>query len=268
MQDISVLKSPLSNFMNKIIEMDCLEGMKQLPDESVDLVLTDPPYGISKEGAGLNVSKMRLKAYRKRKNLSFDFGNWDKFESIEEFDAFMEAWFKEAVRVLKPYGWIFIFMRKEKFGLFENLFQKYGVVHKNIFVWIKSNPLFHLRRINFRSGVEMILCGSKGNRRMKNYLRQSEMKNYFVTSVKSGYGVTEHPTEKPVELLKRLIEPTTLPGDVVLDCFMGSGSTAVAAYTLGRNFIGFEKDAEYCKMANSRLTRLNCGEKKVEDYGT
>jgi len=111
------------------------------------------------------------------------------------------------------------------------------------------------RKVNWLSASEFVWIGSKGECKLKNFLNQTEMFNYMLTPNKSIYGKTNHPTEKPINLIKKFICVNTNKGEVVLDCFMGSGTTAVACKQLGRNFIGFEINKEYINIANKRLNQ-------------
>jgi DNA modification methylase len=243
--------------VNKIIQGDCLDVLKTIPDESVDLVVTDPPYFISQIGNNINRRNLKAKSLRRNSDIRLDFGEWDHFDSERDFFEFTESWFKECIRVLKPKGWIYIFFDKQKMGYFDLfLAPKYGVKSRTIFVWVKTNPVPSFRKVNWVSSTEFAWVGSKGEGKIKNFLTQKEMYNYMLTANKSSYGVTAHPTEKPEAVMGRFIQASTLKGDVVLDPFMGSGTTAVAAKKLGRNYIGIEENSEYIKMAEERLTRI------------
>lgn len=239
--------------INKIIQGDSLEVLKTLPDESVDCIITDPPYMISQNK---NISRKSLnnKHWNRGMDIKLDFGEWDKFESDSDFLEFTENWFKECARVLKSKGWIYIFFDKQKTGFFDlYLSKKYGIKSRTIFTWLKSNPVPSFRKVNWLSSSEFIWVGSKGESKLKNFKQQKEMFNYMITPNSSSYGETEHPTEKPIKLIKHLIEVNSNEGDIILDCFMGSGTTAVACLLTGRKFIGIEKDETYFKMANERI---------------
>ncbi len=241
---------------NRIYNTDALEGLQQIPDNSIDLILTDPPYMISQKNKKVNRSNMRIGAYRRDMDIKLDFGEWDHFESEQAYQDFTQKWMSLAYTKLKQGGWIMVFFDKNKMWMLELIAKELGITFKTIYVWAKSNPVPHFRRVNFVSATEFIWMGVKGNARMKNYQKQTEMYNYMIYPNKSSYGETDHPTEKPVELLKRIIKPVTLEHDTVLDPFMGSGSTAVASIQLQRQFIGFEINEEYYKMAQDRINRI------------
>lgn len=240
--------------INKIHQGDCLELLKQIPDNSIDCVITDPPYNISQDKKELSRKTMKSPAFAKRTAIRLDFGEWDK-RTDKEFELFTEKWFKEIVRVIKPKSWGYICFAKEKTGILEKLIKKYNCKYRTVFVWCKSNPVPSFRKVNYNSACEFIVVFSKGEGKIKNFLNQKEMSNYMITSNKSSYGETSHPTEKPIKLFNKFIKTSTNEGDLILDCFAGSGTTLIASKYLRRNFIGIEINPEYVKMANKRLAQ-------------
>jgi len=226
----------------------------KIPDNSVDLILTDPPYMISKDDK-ITRNNMRLGAYKRSMDVSLDYGEWDHFASVEEYITFTDMWVTKAFAKLKEGGWIFVFFDKLKLYIMQQIADRIGITPKSIYVWCKTNPTPHFRKMNFVSGTEFIWCGEKGNRKMKNYQPQPDMYNYFLYPNKSIYGETDHPNEKPVELLKKLILPTTLKDDVVLDPFMGSGSIGVASVMLDRKFVGIEKEPHFMEQSVKRIAK-------------
>jgi len=242
--------------INKIYCMDCLEGLKMLDNESIDLIIADPPYAISQENKKISRKSLSSKSWRRDMDIKLDFGEWDIFKSDKEFFKFTESWFKECVKVLKQKGWIYVFFDKQKIGYFDLILApKYNIKSRTIFTWLKSNPVPSLRKVNWLSSSEFVWVGSKGSCKLKNFLNQTEMFNYMITPNKSIYGKTEHPTEKPEDLIKKFILVNSNKGDLVLDPFMGSGTTAVACKQTGRNFLGFEISENYVKIANKRLAQ-------------
>ena len=128
---------------------------------------------------------------------------------------------------------------------------------RTIFVWHKTNPVPSFRKVNYLSSCEFLYIGSKGQKGWTfNFKQQKEMHNFYETPNKSSYGVTKHPTEKPVNLIEHLLEIHSNPKDTVLDCFMGSGTTGIGCIELGRNFIGIEKDDDYYKIAKDRIKEV------------
>ena len=232
--------------LNKIENMDCMEYLKTLPNNSVDLVVTDPPYNVSQKG-NINYKDLNV-----RKN----FGDWD-------FGFDPEPVLAELKRVLKPNGQIFIFCSTAQIAEYMQIFQK-GWFFRNLLVWYKTNPAPRISKTNFVFANEYILYAINENVRPSdatfNFLGHKEMHNTIITSALQGKerlkgenGKSAHPTQKPLSILKKFIEIGSNEGGVVLDPFMGVGSTAVACKELGRNWLGCELDEEYCRISKQRL---------------
>jgi len=241
--------------VNKIIQGDCLNVMKGIPDESVDLVLTDPPYNISKLNDNRDRSKLNSPIMRRKKSLNYDFGDWDNMDR-KDFLIFTENWLKECCRVLKINGAFISFFNKEDISYLNWTSKKYQVRTRTIFTWHKTNPVPSFRKVNYLSACEFIWIGSKGKFKTFNFKMQKEMHNFYETSNKSCYGKTSHPTEKPLSLIQHLIEIHSNKNDIILDPFLGSGTTAVACKELRRRFIGIEISEEYCEIAKRRVKAI------------
>ena len=231
--------------LNKIYNMDCLEYLKKIPDNSVDLVVTDPPYNVSQKSdlkfRGLNVIK--------------NFGEWDY-----GFDPLPVL--RELKRVLKSTGQIYVFCSTKQIPIYMNFFEE-NCFFRNLLVWSKVNPAPRLSKTNFLFANEYIVYAINNQVKMNtvtfNFSRQNEMKNVFITpSLQSKErlrinGKAVHPTQKPLLILKKLIEVSSNQGDIVLDPFMGVGSTAVACKELGRHFLGCELDKKYYSTSKRRI---------------
>ena len=242
---------------NKLYLMDTLEFLKQIDNNSIDLVLVDPPYNISKENDNRDRSKLNSPIMRRESPLRYDFGGWDNMDR-KTFLEFTSHWLIECCRVLKDGGTIISFFNKEDISFLGWETKSLGIRTRTIFTWCKSNPVPSFRKVNYLSATEYLWIGSKGTKSWTfNFKMQKEMKNFMITSNGSGYKETEHPTEKPLSLIKYLIEIHSNPKDLILDCFMGSGTTAVACKQLGRRFIGCDNNKEYIKIANKRLEQTN-----------
>ena len=237
---------------NIIIKGNCIEEMKKLPDESVDCIITDPPYNISKLNDNRDRSKLNSPIMRRESPLVYDFGEWDNMNR-KDFLEFTKIWLKECCRVLKEDGCIISFFNKEDISYLNWIAKEYGIRTRTIFTWHKTNPVPSFRKVNYLSACEFIWIGSKGKFKTFNFKQQKEMHNFFETPNKSSYGETKHPTEKPLKLIEHLLEIHTNEKDIVLDPFLGSGTTAVACLKLNRKFIGIEKEEEYCKIAEERI---------------
>jgi DNA modification methylase len=225
--------------INEIYNMDCVAGMMEIESESVDLILTDPPFNIS--------VKNNFNTLGNRKGI--DFGEWDKdFNLIE--------WIPEAIRTLKNSGSIIVFTAWEHLGQIANALRENGCTPKEAIQWQKNNPMPRNRDRLYVTTCEFAVWGVKGkgwtfNRQRDTY--ENTVFKYPIVSPKERI----HPTQKNVELIKDLINIHSNNGDVVLDPFMGSGTTAIACMETGRNFIGFELDKQYYDGANNRIKKTS-----------
>lgn len=235
-----------------------LELLKDIKSNSVDCIITDPPYNISQEGKDIGRKNLNSNSFKRNSNIKLDFGEWNK-KTENDYYNFTKEWFNECTKILKPKGWVYIFFSKERIGYFTDprngLFVSNGIFVKTIISWHKTNPAPSFRKMNYLSSVEFIAVGSKGNSKIPNFLEQKNMHNFFETPNASIYGKTEHPTEKPLKLIKWLIEVGSNKNDTIFDPFMGSGTTGVASKLLHRNFIGFEIDKNYFKIAKERIDK-------------
>jgi site-specific DNA-methyltransferase (adenine-specific) len=237
----------------QIILGDCLEVMQGMTDNSVDLVIADPPYNISKLNDRRDRSKLNSPIMRRKKALNYDFGEWDNLERAE-FLEFTDQWLKECVRVLKDGGTIISFFSKEDISYLGWQAKPLGVRTRTIISWHKTNPVPSFRKVNYLSACEFIWIGSKGDKTWTmNFGLQKDTHNFFETANSSSYGETKHPTEKPLSLISWLIKTHSNEGDTVLDPFLGSGTTAKTAKSLNRNYIGIEINPDYVKIAEDRL---------------
>lgn len=204
---------------------DCLELMKDIPDGSVDLVLTDPPYGIDFQS-------------NFRKN---------KFNKIENDIAVNAEFLDECKRVLKDTGAFYCFTRWDVYpSWIEQISKRFKV--KNCIVWFKrGGGLGDLKKGYIYNHEFIIYCAEKNHR------LNGKRRNDVFEFAKDAPSTYVHPTQKPISLLKEIIERSSNEGGVVLDCFMGSGSTGVACVNTGRNFIGIELDERYFNIAKKRI---------------
>ena len=256
----------------KLYNADCLEIMEQLADTDikVDMILTDPPYNISKLNDTRDRSKMNSPILRRKKPLNYDFGDWDNRER-QDFLDFTRDWYELCVELLRDGGAFISFFSKEDVNYLGWIGKEYDMRTRSILSWHKTNPVPSYRKVNYLSACEFIWVGSKGETGWTfNFKKQKEMHNFFETPNKSSYGVTKHPTEKPLSLVEHLLEIHTNPNDLVLDCFMGSGTTGVACMNLNRKFIGIELEKEYFDIAEKRINTASKSRqtKITKDYDT
>jgi len=238
---------------NRIINADCMDILKQLPDKCVDLILTDPPYNISKLNDNRDRSKLNSPIMRRNKPLNYDFGEWDNMER-QEFLDFTKEWLLQCIRVLRDGGTLISFFNKEDISYLGWVAQDNGMRTRTIYTWHKTNPVPSFRKVNYLSACELAWIGSKGDKTWTfNFGRQKDMHNFFETPNASCYKETEHPTEKPLMLWDNLLRVHSNENDLVLDCFSGSGTTAIACHNLKRRFICIEKDKDYWEASVKRL---------------
>ncbi len=236
------------DFINQIIEGNYLEIIKEIPNKSIDLVFTDPPYNISQK-------KKIFRDYRsgKRGDINFDFGEWDyNFDPI----PFLE----EAKRVLRDDGSIIVWMGEQIFAIYRTWFEK-NMHPKQLLIWEKTNPIPSFRLVGYRQTTELMYWATK-NKLKKNcpnflFQKQEEMKNVFHAPIVGGRERTKHPTQKPLSICQEIIKRHCREGGIVLDSFTGSGTIPLAAKNLNRNFIGIEISKEYCDIAKQRLRQDN-----------
>lgn len=228
---------------NRIHRIDALEGLKRLPEASVDLIVTDPPYNIAAKNRstmqrGKIVSTMQA------------WGAWDHYHPFD-YDILIMTVISECYRVLKPGGALYMFTAREQNGFFIRKAAERGFTYRNQLAMVKKNPLPSFAKSNWRSAFEACMYLTKGKPGTFNFVSQKECKNVFAYA--NSRHVTRHPTEKPLELIKLIVRVSSNQDELVVDPFMGSGTTAVACKELGRNFLGFELEPTYIKMANERL---------------
>ncbi len=230
-----------NDWVKCVLYGDSRDVLKRIPDNSIDFILTDPPYNIGKHSTG-NIPLPGRSA------INNDVAQWDR----EDFNP--EEWADEFVRILKPTGNLFIFTSYNQLGRwYECLDKKFDT--SNFMVWHKTNPAPKIFKAGFLNSCEMIFtCWNK--KHTWNFISQKEMHNFIESPVcmrPERLVTPKHPAQKPVAILKKMIEIASDEGDIVFDPFMGVGSTGVAALSLKRKFIGVEKEREYFEAAKQRI---------------
>lgn len=229
----------------KLILGDCIEELRKIKDETFDLIFADPPYNLS--------SKTSL-TVRNGKPVVCDKGDWDKIDNIHEFNV---EWVKECKRVLRPRGTLWISGTLHNHPSVGMALKETGYWIINDVIWFKPNATPLLSRNRFAPSTELIWVASKTKdyyfdyELAKKLNNGKQMRNLWTITAKRH--ITSHPTEKPEELLERIISLGTEKGNIVLDPFMGSGTTGVVAKKLFRDFVGIETDKGYFKIAKNRI---------------
>jgi len=255
-----------SKLSNRIINGDSLKELKNIPSESFDLIFADPPYN-------LQLKKELNRPDSSKVNAVND--EWDKFESFKSYDEFTLNWLSECKRILKKDGTIWVI------GSYHNIFrvgckiQDLGFWILNDVIWNKNNPMPNFRGTRFTNAHETIIWAAKSEKSKYTFNYQSlkclnddlQMRSTWNLPICNGNerlknnGKKVHSTQKPESLLHRIILASTLKNDLVLDPFLGSGTTAVVSKKLGRNYLGIEKEKKYFEAAYKRIKNT----KVIED---
>jgi site-specific DNA-methyltransferase (adenine-specific) len=269
---ISQIK-PFYNSTNAIIyNDDCLEILANIPENSIDMIFSDPPYMLSNNGFTCQNGRM----------VTVNKGKWDKSNGFEEDSAFHNAWIVACRRVLKPEGTIWIS------GTYHSIYQCGYLLQKNNFhilndiAWFKPNASPNLSCRFFTASHETLLWARKDQKAKHTFNYESMKNGHFpedkikkentqmrsVWSIPSPYKdekeLGKHPTQKPLLLLNRIILASTKPNDIILDPFNGGGTTGVACLNIGeRYYIGVEIEKEYCKLSSERFKST---QKDLEEY--
>lgn len=227
---------------------DCIEMMKNIKSHSVDLILTDPPYNLG------NFMKNRATNLKKMRENFFGAAGWDDLD-YDEWSESMDELFKQSVRVLKPGGSMLVFMAIIKVETLIKLAEQNGLYYKTTGIWHKLNPMPRNMNLHFVNSTESWVYFTYKSKTGTFNNEGKIMHDFIETAVVSNgeKKAGKHPTQKPIHLMEHFISLLTHEDDVILDPFMGSGSTGVAAQRLNRNFIGSEISEEYYKIAQERM---------------
>ena len=218
----------------KLNNSDCIQFLSTLRDRSVDFILIDPPYGVSRDtnfasGAAKGKDTDRFR-------VSMDFGEWDR--GLVPMDSVIS----ECYRVLKNGGGLICFYDLWKISYLRKWFENAGFVQLRYVEWLKTNPVPLNSRINYLTNAREVACfGVRKGKPCFNSEYDNGIYSFPICHDKGRF----HPTQKPLALAEAIIRKHTNEGDLVLDCFLGSGSTALACWNLNRNFIGCEISKEY-----------------------
>jgi site-specific DNA-methyltransferase (adenine-specific) len=244
-----------------LINKDCLKELDKIEKNSIDMIFSDPPYFLSNDGFSVQNGKM----------VSVNKGNWDKSKGFVNDFEFTETWIKKCMEVLKENGTIWISGTQHIIYQIGYILQKNGFLILNDISWFKPNGPPHLACRYFTHSHETILWAKK-SKKSKHTFNYQLMKHWDMTNdaikkegkqMRSVWSIPltpklekqfgRHPTQKPKELLRRIILSSTNKGDLILDPFCGSGTTGVVAVENERKFIGIEMEKSYIELSKKRI---------------
>ena len=241
----------------KLIYNDIFKAIKKFEDKSIDMIFADPPYFLSGNGITCSGGKM----------VSVNKGEWDKTLSIKEKHKFNKKWIKECYRILKDNGTIWISGTLHNIYSIGMALEEEGFKILNNITWQKTNPPPNLACKTFTHSTETILWARKDLKNVKytfNYTLMKEinnnkqMKDVWTTSLTkpSEKKCGKHPTQKPLEILDRIILASTKEGDLILDPFCGSSTTGISAVGLNRRYIGIDNEKKYIELSIRRYKKM------------
>ena len=253
-------------FQNKIINGNCLEELKKIPDETFDVIFADPPYNLQLKNHLTRPDRSKVSAVNDK---------WDQFESFKKYDEFSILWLNECRRTLKKNGTIWVIGSYHNIFRLGKIIQDLGFWILNDVIWNKNNPMPNFRGTRFTNAHETLIWASKNEKSKYTFNYQSlkclnddlQMRSNWNLSICSGSerlkknGKKVHSTQKPESLLYRVLLASSNKGDIILDPFLGSGTSATVAKRLGRNYFGIEKEKNYFKISEERLKNT----KPIED---
>ena len=244
----------------RVLVGDCVAQMAALPAASVDLVFADPPYNLQLQGELKRPDESKVDAVDE---------SWDKFSSFAAYDDFTRAWLIACRRVMKPAATLWVIGSYHNIYRVGALIQDLGFWILNDIVWRKSNPMPNFRGRRFTNAHETLIWAARDpNARGYAFNYEALKAGNDDVQVRSDWtiplctgeerlkttdGRKLHPTQKPEALLARVILSASRPGDLVLDPFLGSGTTGAVAKKLGRRFIGIEREPSYARAAQARI---------------
>ncbi len=248
--------------LDQVIQGNSIEVLRSLPEKSVDLIFADPPYNLQLQGDLMRPNQTTVDAVN---------DDWDKFASLDVYDQFTHDWLIACQRILKDDGTIWVI------GSYHNIFRVGAIMMDcgywilNDVIWYKTNPMPNFRGTRFTNATETLIWAQKSQSQKKytfnyhamKYLNdEKQMQNVWQIPLCTGAerikvdGKKAHSTQKPEALLYRVILSSSNPGDIVLDPFLGSGTTGAVAKKLKRRFIGIEREPAYVALARQRIDAI------------
>ncbi|MGB0670616.1 MAG: site-specific DNA-methyltransferase [Rhodospirillales bacterium] len=252
----------LPSCLDRVLHGDCVEILASLPDGCVDMIFADPPYNLQLEGELYRPNNTKVDAVD---------DHWDQFDTFQAYDCLTDQWLREARRVLKPDGTLWVI------GSYHNIFrvgarlQDLGFWILNDVIWRKTNPMPNFKGRRFTNAHEtLIWCAKDAKSKyrfnydaMKAFNDDLQMRSDWTLPLCTGHerlkddsGTKAHSTQKPEALLHRVVLASTEPGNIILDPFFGTGTTGAVAKKLGRHFIGIEREEAYVKLARQRIEKV------------
>ena len=232
----------------KLYNENCIDAMDKLNEKSISLIVTDPPYNLGNfmKNRDTNLSKMR--------DNFFGSAGWDDME-FDEWEQSMNTFFKSASRVMKKGSSMIVFMAIIKVETIIRLAEKHGFYYKTTGIWHKTNPMPRNMNLHFVNSTEAWIYFTYKKRTGTVNNGGALVHDFIETAVTpmSERKHGKHPTQKPEALMLHFVEILSNPNDWVMDPFMGSGTTGVAARKADRNFIGIELNKDYFAMAKARI---------------
>lgn len=247
----------MDKFLNQIIKDDCFNILPKIPDNSIDLIFTDPPYFISNE---VVITRGRNKMKFKGTDIVQDFGSWDKFNSLDDYFKWTFEWIDLMVKVLRKGGMFCSYFDRDKINFISRYLQdKYNFKIKGYYADCKSNPVPQARKVKWMNGWEIIGMWQKPDGKLTYNYQLGQAKDWGIRPI-VGHTTKEdgercHTTQKPLSVAQKFIAYWSNPDDIVLDPFVGSGTTAIACKKLGRKYIGIEKEEKYVNACKKRLAQ-------------
>ena len=260
--------------INTIHNADCIEAMQRLPDNSIDIAISDPPYNASKGSKWKWDNSVNLPGFGG--NWSKVMADWDNMPLADYF-TFTIAWLSELKRVVRPTGSLWIHGTYHNIGIINFALQLLSIEMINEVVWYKRNSFPNLSGRRLTASHETIVWAHTGGEKNRKYffdydvskamsspedlLKKAGKQMRTVWDIPNNKKRVEiafgkHPTQKPVRLLKRMLSISASAGDLLLVPFAGSGADCVAAHELGINYLGFETDSEFVSIGKQRLDAL------------
>jgi len=254
--------SSIKQWVNTIQCGDCVEVMKEMPDNSVDLIFADPPYNLQLKNELIRPNQTKVDAVRDK---------WDQFDSFSAYDRFSRQWLKECQRLMKETATFWVIGSYHNIFRLGKIMQDLGFWILNDVVWIKSNPMPNFRGVRFCNAHETLIWAKKNERAkgyafnyelMKKHNNGKQMRSDWYFSlcngeerIKDRHGKKVHSTQKPEALIERVVLSSSNKAGIILDPFAGTGTTAAMAAKHGRQWIAIEQEKRYCNVIKERLKK-------------